>query len=390
MSSSSPHPPVDYSGPQHQAAAEPLAFTLESAGGGYGDKLLRWLTRSAAVSIILLLLALLYVLTFSSIPAFRAYGSDFFTTSQWKPNETVGPQRDAEGKIVRDAFDEPIIETRPPVFGALAVIYGTAVSAAIALVFAVPLSFGAAIFLVRIAPRWLVPPVSFLVEFLAAIPSIAYGVWGLLVMAPFLQLHIEPAIRSFIMNVPPLRWGLSWMFYQPSVNNFGRPILDANGVQMMRELPLTGRDMFAGGLILAIMIIPIITAISRDVLLTVPRQQTEGAYALGATWWQSVKEMLKYSRSALYGAVMLGLARAAGETMAVTMVIGNAMRINPSPFAPAQTMSSLLANNFKEASNVERSSLTAVALILLLMSLLFNVVARFFVVGKNSRGAAAH
>src|SRR5205814_3239606 len=137
------------------------------------------------------------------------------------------------------------------------------------------------------------------------------------------------------------------------------------------------RDMFCGGLVLAIMIVPIITAIARDILRGVPRAQVEGTTALGATWWQSSKEMLKYSRSGLFGAVMLGLARAAGETMAITMVIGNNNQIRPSPFAPAQTMSSLLANEFAEATgDLHRAALLEVALILLAMSLLFNVGAR--------------
>jgi phosphate transport system permease protein len=149
--------------------------------------------------------------------------------------------------------------------------------------------------------------------------------------------------------------------------------------------------MFAGSLVLAVMIVPIITAVSRDVLRAVPRAQVEGTVALGATWWQSSKEMLKFSRSGLFGAVMLGLARAAGETMAITMVIGNNNQIRASIFAPAQTMSSLLANEFAEASSdIHRAALTEVALILLLMSLAFNIVARYLVVGKQARTAAAH
>jgi phosphate transport system permease protein len=139
------------------------------------------------------------------------------------------------------------------------------------------------------------------------------------------------------------------------------------------------------------MVIPIITAISRDVLKAVPRAQVEGTVALGATWWESSKEMLKFSRSGLFGAVMLGLARAAGETMAVTMVIGNNNQIRASLFAPAQTMSSLLANEFAEATpGIHRAALSEVALVLLIMSLIFNVVARYLVVGKQSRTAAAH
>jgi phosphate transport system permease protein len=148
--------------------------------------------------------------------------------------------------------------------------------------------------------------------------------------------------------------------------------------------------MLCGGLVLAIMIIPIITAISREILRQVPRNQIEGTVALGATWWQSSREMLKYSRSGLFGAVMLGLARAAGETMAITMVIGNNNHINSSLFAPAQSMASLLANEFPDAgTDLQRSALSEVALILLVMSLLFNVVARYLVVGKGGRTAAS-
>jgi phosphate transport system permease protein len=158
-----------------------------------------------------------------------------------------------------------------------------------------------------------------------------------------------------------------------------------------RQLPLTGRDMLGGGLLLAIMIIPIITAVSRDILRAVPRVQIEGTLALGATWWQSCREMLRFSRSALFGAIMLGLARAAGETMAVTMVIGNNNQIRASLFAPAQTMSSLLANEFTEANGeLHRAALCEVALILLVMSLVFNMTARRFVVGSSTGGAQAH
>jgi phosphate transport system permease protein len=267
-----------------------------------------------------------------------------------------------------------VTETLPPKFGALPVIYGTAISSIIALVIAVPVSLGSALFLVRIAPRVLVAPVSFLIEFLAAIPSIAFGLWGLFILCPFLQRHVEPFLAHTLGSIP----GLGWISHQSSGGTWA-------------TVPLTGRDMFAGGLVLAIMILPIIAAVSRDVLRAVPRAQLEGTVALGATWWESSREMLKYSRSGLFGAAMLGLARAAGETMAITMVIGNNNQIVASPFAPAQTMSSLLANEFAEAStDMHRAALVEVALILLLMSLLFNVVARWLVVGGSARTAAAH
>src|SRR5690242_533340 len=160
-----------------------------------GDWVLRVLATASAASILIMLVVLLVVLIRAALPSFRTFGPKFMTTSAWRPNELERTKRDASGKIVRDADGEPVIEIVPPSFGALPVIYGTAVSSALALLFAVPLSFGAALFLVRIAPGWLVNPVSFLIEFLAAIPSIAYGLWGLFILAPFLQNRIEPPIN---------------------------------------------------------------------------------------------------------------------------------------------------------------------------------------------------
>ena len=342
------------------------------------DAVMAGLVRCGAVSILLMLAALIAVLAYSAWPSITHYGAEFLITSQWRPNELEVPVKDAQGHIVYQD-GEMVTQTLPPVFGALPVIYGTIVSSILALLFAVPLSFGAALFLVRLCPRMLTATISFLIEFLAAIPSIAYGMWGLFVLAPFLQHHVEPCLRSALSWIPGVD---AWLFVQTS-NRAGHVITS--------QLPLTGRDMFCGGLVLAIMILPIITAISRDVLQSVPRAQIEGTLALGATWWQSSFEMLRYSRSALFGAVMLGLARAAGETMAITMVIGNNNQINKSLFAPAQTMSSLLANEFAEASSpIHRSALTEVALILLVMSLLFNIVARWLVVGSQADSAAAH
>ncbi len=368
-----------------------------------------------------MLLGLVAVLTYTAMPSIKAFGASFITGSEWRPNELEIPKLDAAGKVILDKYDEPVLETKPPVFGALPVIFGTAVSSIIALVIAVPISFGTALFLVRLAPPKVAGPVSFLVEFLAVIPSIAYGIWGLFVLCPLLQGHIrlwgwlewlsvgtgpthwfstnilgwaltfennegvtevyfrgiEPIIASVISHIP----GLDWMLYEKV--KIGNEIVT-------RQIPLTGRDMLAGGLVLAIMILPIITAVARDVLKAVPRAQIEGTAALGATWWQTCVGMLRYSRSGLFGAVILGLARASGETMAITMVIGNANRISASLFAPAQTMSSLLANEFAEAvTDVHRGALTEVAVILLIMSLLFNVVARVLVVGKGGRTSAS-
>ena len=324
----------------------------------WSDRILDTLATGSAVTILLLMMALIGVLVYAAAPSFRTFGLSFLTHSEWRPNELERIKRTAEKNVIRDADGEPVIEIIPPQFGALPVIYGTAVTSALALALAVPFSLGAALFLIRIAPRRMVNPISFLIEFLAAIPSIAYGLWGLFVLAPFLQSHVEPPLNRFFASAP----GLGWLQFQST----------------------TGRDIFCGGLVLAIMVIPIITAVSRDVLRAVPRAQIEGTVALGATWWQTSREMLRYSRSGLFGAIMLGLARAAGETMAIAMVIGNVNEIHPSPFAAAQTMSSLLANEFAEASSdLHRAALLEVALILLAMSLVINVIARMLVVGRQ-------
>ena len=402
-------PVVAYTGPQ--AHDEPQPFTREQGPALSADRVLRALTASAGVVVLLLLATLVVVLLGASLPTIKQYGLAFLGGTEWKPNYQTDVQlRDPQGKILRDEDGEAIRGDIPPAFGALPAIFGTAVTSAIALLFAVPLSFGAAIFLTRIAPRILVPPVSFLIEFLAAIPSIAYGIWGLFVLAPFLGGGVR--LWGFLAWLPKVP-GLGWMFTryalfdQPEATRFigVEPVLKATLGKLpltdwmfytkgyggaRQEVFFTGRDMLCGGLILAIMIVPIITAISRDVLRQVPREQVEGTIALGATWWQSVKETLLFSRSALFGAVMLGLARAAGETMAITLVIGGVMQVDSSPFQPAQTMSSLLASQFGEASGLQLSALAEVALILLVMSLTFNVVARYLVVGKGSRSAAAH
>lgn len=362
-----PFPPGPPAGASQSAVKSPRRFRA----GGF---VLGLFTRGSAVGVLLMLIVLVGVLTYAAIPSMKQFGWSFVVSSDWRPNEIERPVRGPDGKVVI-VDDEVQTETIPPSFGALPVIYGTAVSSVIALCFAIPISFGAALFLVRIAPRWrIAAPISFLVEFLAAIPSIAYGVWGLFVMTPILQ-KIEPFLERTIGQVP----GFAWMFHK--TNEAGASV----------PLPMTGRDMLAGGLILGIMILPIVAAVSRDVLRAVPRTQIEGTLALGATWWQSCTAMLRYAKSGLFGAVMLGLARAAGETMAVTMVIGNNNQIVPSPFAPAQTMSSLLANEFAEASGeLHRAALLEVALILLVMSLLLNIVARSLVVGGSASPSSAH
>ena len=342
-----------------------------SIGSRLGDVAFSGLSRAAAIASVLVLFIMVIVLGRAAVPSIKHYGLKFLVSSDWRPNELEVPKRDSAGHVVIED-GEAVIERVPPSFGALPVIWGTAMSSLIALLAAVPIGFGAALFLVRACPRQLSRPLSFLIEFLAAIPSIAYGMWGLMVLSPLLQDHVEPILRA-LFDVP----GLSWMFHET---------LNVGGETTSRLLPLSGRDMFCGGLVLGIMILPIVTAISRDVLRTVPRDQVEGWLALGATWWQSSWGMLRYCRNGLLGAVLLGLARAAGETMAVTMVIGNNNQLRASLFAPAQTMSSLLANEFAEATTeLHRSALIEVALALLVMSLLFNITARVLVMGSAAR-----
>jgi len=352
------------------AQSSPRKRRTAKASVVFFDSLLKWVCRAAGLTILLMLILPVAVLLRQAWPAIQAYGASFLVTSTWRANELEQPARDAAGKIIIEG-GEVVMTVIPAQFGALPVLYGTAVSSAIALLVAVPFGLAAALFIVRIAPKLKIAgPLSFLIEFLAAIPSLAYGIWGLFVLAPLLSTYVGPTLAKTLGNIP----GFDWMFYQTII---------IGGTETRRPISFTGRDMLCGGLVLGIMILPIITAVSRDVLKNVPRAQIEGSLALGATWWQSCIEMLRYGRAGLFGAVMLGLARAAGETMAVTMVIGNNNQIVPSPFAPAQTMASLLANEFAEATTgLHSASLLYVALILLAMSLLFNVVARYFVVGK--------
>ncbi len=229
------------------------------------DAVMAGLARLGAVSILFMLAALIVVLTVTAWPSITEYGAKFLVSSEWRPNELEVPVKDAAGHNVFED-GEMLTKTLPPTFGALPVIYGTVVSSILALVFAVPLSFGAALFLVRLCPRMLVGTISFLVEFLAAIPSIAYGMWGLFVLAPFLQRYIEPALRSALSWIPGVN---SWLFVHT---------VERGGQAITSDVALTGRDMFCGGLVLAIMILPIITAVSRDVLRSVPRAKSRARW----------------------------------------------------------------------------------------------------------------
>jgi len=236
------------------------------------------------------------------------------------------------------------------IYGALPIIYGTVVSSFLALILSVPLSIGIAIFLSELSPGWLEKPLSFLVELLAGIPSVVYGLWGIFVLVPWIRNDVEPFLSERLGFLP---------FFRGAPYGFG---------------------MLAAVLILSIMVLPIVASISRDILKSVPQSQREAALALGATRWQSTKIVLKDARSGIFGATMLGLGRAVGETMAVTMVIGNRALISPSLFDPAYTMASVIANEFSEAtSDMYLSALIQLALVLFVITIFINAFAKLLV-----------
>jgi phosphate transport system permease protein len=292
---------------------------------GLGDRLYRALILASVWAVLILAVGLVAALSWESWPAIRAFGLRFLVTSHWDP---------VAGE-----------------FGALPFIYGTLVSSLLALLIAVPLSLGAAIFLAELAPAWIRPPVAFLIEMLAAVPSVVYGLWGIFVLVPWLRDWVQP------------------------------PLGRALGFLPLFQGPPYGIGMLAAGLILAVMVLPYITSVSREVLLAVPGSQREAALGLGATRWETTRiAVLRYGRSGLIGAILLGLGRALGETMAVTMVIGNRPEIAASLFAPGYTMASVLANEFTEAtSDLYVSALVEIGLLLLVVTVLVNGLARVLV-----------
>jgi len=244
-------------------------------------------------------------------------------------------------------------------FGALPFIYGTIVSSLLALALAVPVAIGGAIFLSELAPAWMRGTVGFMIELLAAVPSVVYGLWGIFALAPFLRESVQPALGETLGFLP---------FFQ------GPPL---------------GYGMLAGGVILAIMILPTIASVSREVLLAVPNPLREGAWALGATKSEAIfRTVLPAARSGLVGAVILGLGRALGETMAITMVIGNRPEISASLFAPSYTMASVIANEFTEATeDLYLAALAEIGLLLFVVTLILNVIARLLVMGVSRKVA---
>jgi phosphate transport system permease protein len=293
--------------------------------GVSGDRFFAGVLRVVAGGFVVLVLALVLTLVIASLPAIRTFGWRFLVGTNW----------------------DPVAES----FGALPFVYGTLLSSLLAMMLAVPLGIGAAIFLAELAPFWIRPPASFLIELLAAIPSVVYGLWGIFVLAPLMRGWVQPILGASLGFLP------------------------------LFQGPPYGVGMLTAGIILAIMTVPFIATVGREVLLAVPNTQREAALALGATPWETTRmAVLRYARSGLVGAVLLGLGRALGETMAVTMVIGNRAEISASLFAPGYTMASVLANEFTEAtSDVYLAALTEIGLLLLVVTVVVNALARLLV-----------
>jgi phosphate transport system permease protein len=292
-----------------------------------GDRIYGILTAGCALIIPALVVSIAVAIFAAAWPAFAKLGLSIVTSSNW----------DVAGGS----------------FGAAPALFGTLVSSAVALIIATPLAIGVAIFLSEFSPVWLRQPVGFLVDLLAAIPSVVYGLWGIFVLIPLLREDVMPFLRD------RLHLGATPFFSGPAY----------------------GPSMLAAGVILAIMALPYISAVSREVLMAVPRSQREAALALGATRWEMIRDaVIPYARSGIIGGIMLGLGRALGETMAVTMLIGNRPEISASLFAPGYTMASLIANEFSEATNdLHLSALMAVGAVLFVITLIVNAVARWLV-----------
>jgi phosphate transport system permease protein len=315
-------------GPQpvvKQEVKKRLNPLVKSSDGVLADRVFGWIIFGCALVVLAILALIVWQLVSRSQASWHAFGWKFFGGQDWDP--------------VNDQY------------GALPFIYGTLVSSILALVIAVPLSVGVAVFTTEMCPKWLRGPLSFTTELLAAIPSVIYGLWAIFVLVPILRNYVQPFLAKTL--------GWTGLFSGPPY----------------------GIGMLAAGIILAIMVIPIISSIAREVLTVVPQHQREAALALGATRWEMIRiAVLRNARAGIVGGVILGLGRALGETMAVTMVIGNRPEIAKSLFAPGYTMASVLANEFSEAAgDLYLSALIEIGLALFLVTIIVNALARFMV-----------
>jgi len=314
------------------------AQARRASAGRWQDALFRQVTRLFAALVLALLLSIIVALGYAAMPALQKFGPAFFVTNVWNPVTSE--------------------------FGALAPIYGTVATSIIALALGVPVSFGIALFLTEMCPVALKRPLGTAVELLAAIPSIIYGMWGLFVFAPFFADYVQPLLHRVLGDV----WLIGPLFQ-------GAP---------------NGLGVLTAGVILAVMVIPFIASVMRDVFEIVPPVLKESAYGLGCTTWEVVSNVvLPYTRIGVIGGIMLGLGRALGETMAVTFVIGNAYRIRASLFEPGNSIASALANEFNEAADpVHRGSLIALGLVLFVLTLIVLAASRLLV-ARLTRGEGA-
>jgi phosphate transport system permease protein len=306
----------------------------EAGRGGFRRHWFRYLTGALAALVVFVTVLVVVQLALDSRPTWSAWGLSFITRTEWDP--------------VRGDF------------GALPFIVGTLLTSLMALAMALPISLGIAILLSEYAPRRLRDPLIFVVELLAAVPSVVFGLWGIFVLAPLVQRYIVPAIALSPIGLLPF---------------FGEPG--------------PGYNLFTASLILAIMIIPIIASLSREVLIAVPREQKEGALALGATRWEAMRHVvLAYGRPGIFSAAVLGLGRALGETMATTMTIGNSLGLTFDYFTPGNSMTAIIANELREATtSLHVSSLVAIGLILFVVSFFLNTIGRLILMRIHARGA---
>jgi phosphate transport system permease protein len=298
-----------------------------------GDEIARMITFLFAASVVLLTVLLVYELWIGSSLPRHKFGFNFFRTSVWDP-----------------MFDQ---------FGALPFIYGTLVTAAVSLLIAVPLGIGAAIFLAELAPARVSDTLEFFIDLLAAVPSVIYGLLGVFIVVPLMRQYIQPALKHSLGFLP------------------------------LFQGPVYGIGFLTAGIVLAIMIIPYIISVSREVLLSVPRDQREAALGLGSTRWEATwKVVVPFARSGIFGSIFLALARALGETMAVTMVIGNTPLISASLFSPGYSIAAVIANELAEASsNLHYQSLIELGLVLFLLTFILNGLARILIVATSQKGS---
>jgi phosphate transport system permease protein len=307
------------------AAISPAVQTRRPAGHA-GDAVFRGLTVFFAALVLVILGGVIISLIHGAWPALQKFGFGFVVNGSWNP----------------------VTEN----FGALAPVYGTLVTSFIAMLIGIPVAFGVALFITELCPKWLKRPLGTMIELLAAIPSIIYGIWGLFVLAPFIQAYVEPAIINTLGRIP--------------------------GIGMLFAGPPLGIGVLTAGFILAIMVLPFIASVMRDVFDTVPPMLKESAYGIGATTTEVVtRVVLPYTRVGVVGGVLLGLGRALGETMAVTFVIGNSHHVNPSILQPGTTISASLANEFTEAvGDLYQSSLIALGFILFIITFIVLAAAK--------------